>query len=293
MLGFSVGAIKDSESQYVKAIERFTSYYREGYPYLQLYLDLARSAFNKRKKEYLCKNETEGNVKHKSLIDVLLKLHFESQEVSEEEAVKEIVTFIIAGYETISVSATWALFLIGHHPDVQEKIHEELDNVFAEDNDIYATEEDLNQLIYLNSVLMESSRIYTTIPLFGRQANEDISICGHTIPKGASCFVASYFLHRDEKVFPDPEKFDPDRFSPENYAKIPDGAFVPFSAGPRNCIGKSFAWMELKTILSYILRNYTVESLDSRDKVIPEMKVDLTPSTAVRLRIRPRKVYNS
>ncbi|GFQ67827.1 cytochrome P450 4V2 [Trichonephila clavata] len=310
MLGFPVGAAKDTESQYIKALEklsdigieklfkvwlwpyvifRFTGYYREGYPCVQLFQDLARSGFNRRKKEYLNKNTTDGSVKPKVLIDVMLKLHFESQELSEEEAVTEIITFIIAGYETVSLSATWALFLIGHHPDVQAKIHEELDKVFAENNDIYATEEDLNQLVYLNSVLMESSRIYTTIPIFGRQAKEDIVICGHTIPKGASCFVAAYFLHKDEKVFPDPEKFDPDRFSPENSAKIPEGAFVPFSAGPRNCIGKFYAWMELKTIMSYILRNYTVESLDSEDKIVPEMKIELAPSTPIRLRIRPRK----
>ncbi|GFU67173.1 cytochrome P450 4c3, partial [Trichonephila clavipes] len=140
------------------------------------YLESVSKAFSKRKKEYLSKNEADGNVKHKTLIDVLLKLHLESQELSEEEAVTELVTFIIAGYETVSMSATWALFLIGHHPDVQKKIHEELDKVFAKDNDIYATEEDLNQLIYLNSVLMESSRIYTTVPVIGRQANEDIVI---------------------------------------------------------------------------------------------------------------------
>ncbi|GFQ88118.1 cytochrome P450 4V2 [Trichonephila clavata] len=313
MLGFSVGAVNDTESQYIKALERlsdigtkklftfwlwpyiifrFTSYYREGYPCIELFHDLARSGFNKRKKEYLSKNTKDGNAKHKALIDVLLKLHLESQELSEEEAVSEIVSFIVAGYETISVSATWALFLIGHHPDVQKNIHEELDKVFAEDNDIYATEEDLNQLVYLNSVLMESNRIYTTVPFFGRQANEDIIICGHTIPKGASCFVASYFLHKDENVFPDPEKFDPDRFSPENSTKIPEGAFVPFSAGARNCIGKSYALMELKTIMSYILRNYTVESLDSKDEIVPEMKIELAPSTAIRLRIRPRKISN-
>ncbi|GFY38003.1 cytochrome P450 4c3 [Trichonephila inaurata madagascariensis] len=197
------------------------------------------------------------------------------------------------GYETVAMSTTWALFLIGLHPDVQKKLHEEIDKVFGDDIDRDATEDDLNHLNYLNCVLMESSRIYPVIPMFGREALEDTVICGHTIPKGASCFVMTYFLHRDENVFPDPEKFDPDRFSPENSIKIPECAYTLFSAGPRNCIGQRYAWIEIKALMSSILRNFTVESLDSRDKILPIMTVDLSPSTDIRIRIRPRKISKS
>ncbi|GFR12050.1 cytochrome P450 4c3 [Trichonephila clavata] len=251
------------------------------------------NAFNEKRKEYLSKNKTDCKKKRKAVIDNLIKLHLESEELSEEDAVEEIVNFIMAGYETVAMSTTWALFLIGLHPDVQKKIHEELDKVFGEDIDRDATEDDLNQLNYLNCVLMESSRIYPTIPMFGRQALEDTVICGHTVPKGASCFVMTYFLHRDENVFPDPETFDPDRFSPENSTKIPESAFALFSAGPRNCIGQRYAWIELKELLSSILRNFTVESLDSRDKILPIMTVDLAPSTDIRIRIRQRKSSKS
>ncbi|GFT47454.1 cytochrome P450 4c3 [Nephila pilipes] len=112
---------------------------------------------------------------------------------------------------------------------------------------------------------------------------------GHTIPKGASCFIFSYFLNRDENIFPDPEKFDPDRFLPEKAAKLPDCALLPFGEGRRNCIGQMFAKMELKTIVSSILRNYNVESLDLREDIIPIMRVSLYPSKNIRFRIRPRK----
>ncbi|CAL1277909.1 unnamed protein product, partial [Larinioides sclopetarius] len=81
-----------------------------------------------------------------------------------------------------------------------------------------------------------SHRLYPPVPLFGREVEEDTTICGYTIPKGASCYVSTYFLHRNEEVFPDPEKFDPDRLLPENSKKIPEYAYTPFSAGPRNCI---------------------------------------------------------
>ncbi|GFX01696.1 cytochrome P450 4c3 [Trichonephila clavipes] len=275
----------------VFAIKRL-HYYLDGNSFLVMtdhnpLVWLNRNAFKEKKKEYLSNNKGDCKKKRKSLIDNLIKLHLESQELSEEDALEEIITFIMAGYETVAMSTAWALFLIGLHPDVQEKLQEEINKVFGEDIDRDATEDDLNQLNYLNCVLMESSRIYPVIPTFGRQAFEDTVICGHTIPKGASCFVMTYFLHRDVNVFPDPEKFDPDRFSAKNSIKIPECAYTLFSVGPRNCIGQKFAWIEMKVLISSI---FTVESLDSRDKVLPIMTVDLAPSTDIRIRIRPRNI---
>ncbi|GFX01659.1 cytochrome P450 4V2 [Trichonephila clavipes] len=176
MLGFSIGAQEDVDSPYVKAVRMLSGDYREGTRYVKMYYDLARSAFNEKKKEYLSNNKGGCKKKRKALIDNLIKLHLDSQELSEEDALEEIVTFIMAGYETVAMSATWALFLIGLHPDVQEKLHEEIDKVFGEDIDRDATEDDLNQLNYLNCVLMESSRCYPVIPMFGRQALEDTVI---------------------------------------------------------------------------------------------------------------------
>ncbi|GBO42863.1 Cytochrome P450 4c3, partial [Araneus ventricosus] len=116
---------------------------------------------------------------------------------------------------------------------------------------------------------------------------------GQTLPKGTSCIILTYFLHRDEEVFPNPEKFDPDRFSPEKCLKIPELAYVPFGAGPRNCIGQRFALMEIKTLVSAILRNFTIESLDPRDKILSFIYITLRPSSPIRIRIRPRKNQKS
>ncbi|GFT35618.1 cytochrome P450 4c3 [Nephila pilipes] len=186
----------------------------------------------------------------------------------------------------------WTLFMIGHHQDVQIKIHDELDRVFGEDVEIYATESDLNELNYLEYAMKETLRLYPIVPLYGRQTQEEMKICGHTIPEKTSCFVLAYFLHRDKDVFPDPEKFDPDRFLPENAAKIPDCAYMPFSTGPRNCIGQKFALMEMKTILSFILRNYSITSLDSIDKVQPLVDVRVSPSIPIRINLRRRSIHD-
>ncbi|GBM28362.1 Cytochrome P450 4c3 [Araneus ventricosus] len=194
------------------------------------------------------------------------------------------------GHETVSAAIAWALYLIGLHSDVQTKLHEEMDKVFGEDTEQPASERNLSDLQYLDCVLKETNRLYPTAPVFGREIQEDTNISGHIIPKGTTCAVVTYFLHRDEEVFPDAEIFDPERFSLENCIKIPEYAYIPFSAGPRNCIGQRFAMMEIKVIISSILRNFSIESLDTRDEVKPFIFITLHPSPPIRIRIRPRGV---
>ncbi|GFY44446.1 cytochrome P450 4c3, partial [Trichonephila inaurata madagascariensis] len=108
------------------------------------------------------------------------------------------------------------------------------------------------------------------------------------IPKGAICVALTHVLHRDEDVFPNPEKFNPDRFLPENSLNRSPYAYIPFSAGPRNCIGQKLSMMEQIIVVSTILRNYTIESLDERDRLLPALTFVINPSTPIRIRIRPR-----
>ncbi|GIY76477.1 cytochrome P450 4c3 [Caerostris extrusa] len=123
---------------------------------------------------------------------------------------------------------------------------------------------------------------------------EDTNICGYPIPKGSTCGVFVYVLHRDETVFPNPEKFDPDRFLPENCLNRHPFAYIPFSAGPRNCIGKPKVRNDgRKVLVSAILRNFTLESLDQRDKLPPAFELVLRSSRPIRIRIRPRQKPNT
>ncbi|GBM26730.1 Cytochrome P450 4V2 [Araneus ventricosus] len=243
-----------------------------------------------KKKRYLSGERAISDGKHKTLIDVLLEKHLETKEFSEEDVREEINNFIVAGHETVGISTMWAIYLIGQYPEVQAKLHEEIDLVFGEDRERPVTEKDLKDLQYMDCVLKECNRIYPTVPILGRNAKEEIKICGSTIPKDTTCAIVTYFLHRDEDVFPDPEKFDPDRFSPENRVNIPEFAYIPFSGGPRNCIGYKFAEMEIGTIMCYILRNFTVESLN---KVLPVPCISLQASEPIRIKMRPRVVHQS
>ncbi|GFT15410.1 cytochrome P450 4c3 [Nephila pilipes] len=216
--------------------------------------------------QYLHGNKDGKKGKRKALMDLLLELHFENQELSEEDICEEVNTFVSAGHETVSLTITWALYLIGLYPDVQAKIHEELDRIFGTDAEREVTESDLNDLKYLNCVL----KVFSSFNLLS--AKETLA------PTIVYCHSAILLTNYRKEV------------KLKNSVKIPEYGYIPFSAGPRNCIGQKFAIMEMKTIVSSILRNYTIESLDSRDKVLPQIQVTLHPSTPIRVRIRPRRI---
>ncbi|XP_055948627.1 cytochrome P450 4V2-like [Argiope bruennichi] len=313
IFGVSVNAFENEDSQYAKAgvrmgdtfmsriynfwmwpefIFRLTKSGKDFHYHLKVIQDFTISVIKKKKARYLQNQEEFEKKKRKALMDMLLERHFKFQDMNEDDIREEVDTFIMEGHDTIAISMIWTLYLIGLYPEVQAKLHEELDRAFGSDRDSAITIDDLNNLNYMECVIKESNRIYTIVPIFGRQIYEDTDICGYTVPKGSSCMVLNYYLHRDEAIFPDPEKFDPDRFLPENAANIPEYGFLPFSAGPRNCIGKVFAMQEMKTILSYILRRFVLQSLDGREKVLPVFHVTLNNSIPVRIRIRNRSSDN-
>lgn len=122
------------------------------------------------------------------------------------------------------------------YPEIQQKVFEESRNVFGDDLKKSATMTDLNDLQYLERVIKETLRLYPSVPFFGRKIREEITIGDFTFPQETSLVLAPYFMGRDAKVFPDPLKFDPNRFDVEtSYEKNNPYSYVPFSAGPRNC----------------------------------------------------------
>ncbi|CAL1276481.1 unnamed protein product [Larinioides sclopetarius] len=314
MFGVKVGALGNDTSEYVQSVRRvleifmlrmskiwlwpdfifkFTKLGREMNDGLRMLHNFTRNIIQEKKKRFLRGEKDQNDGKRKALLDMLLQRHIEADELDEEDIGEEVDTFALAGHETVSTTIIWALYLIGLNTEIQARIHEELDRVFGENSERPVSEEDLSQLQYLECVLKETNRLCPAVPLFGRNIPETTEICGQTLPKETSCLVLTYFLHRDEEVFPDPERFDPDRFSPENCPKIPEFAYVPFGAGPRNCIGQRFALMEMKTLVSSILRNFTIESLDPRDKIHSFISITLRPSAPIRIKIRPRKKQKS
>ncbi|XP_055925169.1 cytochrome P450 4C1-like [Argiope bruennichi] len=228
------------------------------------------------------------NKRRRALMDLLLDLHFDGHQLSEDDIKEEVDTFMFEGHDTTAMGLTFALYCIGLYPEVQKKIHEELEVIFGNNKQRPITMDDVRSMKYLEYAIKESQRLYPSVPIIGRKLNEDIHYQSYVIPKGITAHCQIVSLHRRSDIYENAEIFDPERFMPDNVLKRHPYAFLPFSAGPRNCIGQRFAMLEEKVIISNILRHFRVKSLDPRDKIHIKVEFILRPAEPIRLKLFPR-----
>ncbi|XP_077506394.1 uncharacterized protein LOC144115765 [Amblyomma americanum] len=231
-----------------------------------------------------------GQKRRQAFLDLLLSHHIQDSSLTEEDIREEVDTFMFEGHDTTAMGISWAMYLIGLYTDVQQKIHEELDGIFGEDRERAITPDDLKEMKYLECALKESQRLFPSVPFIGRELMEDVVVNGYTVPRGTTCFLFTFMLHRDKEIFPNPEVFDPDRFRPENCVGRHPFAYVPFSAGPRNCIGQKFALMEEKVVLCSVLRNFCIQSVDFRDKIHLVAELVTRSKHGLKIRLRPHHI---
>ncbi|XP_078404874.1 cytochrome P450 4V2-like [Cetorhinus maximus] len=226
--------------------------------------------------------------KRKAFLDMILSATDEGgNKLSQQDIREEVDTFMFEGHDTTAASINWTLYLLGSHPDALKKVHEELDEVFG-NSDRPATMEDLKNLQFLQCIIKESLRLFPSVPIFGRTLLEECHVGGFKVPEGVNALIIPYALHRDPRYFPDPEEFRPERFSHENSSKMNPYAFIPFSAGIRNCIGQKFALLEEKVILSSVLRRFHVEAKQSRDELHIVGELILRPQSGIWIELHHR-----
>jgi cytochrome P450 len=196
----------------------------------------------------------------------------------------ELVTLFIAGHETTSHALSWTFYLLSKHPEVAHKLHAELDRVLAGRAPSWS---DLEHLPYAEQVLSESMRLYPPAYVIARVAVADAEVAGYTIPRGADIVLWAYHTHHDARWFPEPERFDPERFAPARRKQLPSCAYIPFGAGTRTCIGKQFAMMEALLVLACTARRYTLSS--APDVVVGrDMSVTLAPRGGLPMQVHTR-----
>ncbi|MGW7327664.1 cytochrome P450 [Streptomyces sp. NPDC054840] len=172
----------------------------------------------------------------------------------------QVLIFLLAGHETTATSLCFALHLLARHPEHQDRAREELSRVLGDRTPGAA---DLERLPYLTQVLKEAMRLYPAAPVIGRKAVAATRIGEHTVPAGADVILAPWVTHRHPAYWPDPDRFDPERFTPEAEAGRPRYAWFPFGGGPRACIGQHFSMLESVIALAMILRAYEFEAVDT------------------------------
>jgi len=198
----------------------------------------------------------------------------------------EAVTLVLAGHETTANALAWTWYLLSEHPEVESKLHAELTRVLG---DRLPTPEDLRQLEYADMVIKESMRLYPPIPSIARLANEDMVIGGYEVPKGMIITISPHVIHRDPRWYDEPDSFRPERFSKENEKLVPKYAYLPFSNGPRVCIGNSFASMEATLILATIAQQYRLR-LTPGQQAIPQATLTLRPKHNLMMALDARQL---
>ncbi|XP_033120772.1 cytochrome P450 3A56-like [Anneissia japonica] len=178
--------------------------------------------------------------------------------LTSDEIMAQALTFFMAGYETTSTTLCYASYSLATHPEIQTQLIEEVDDVTRGDDNV--TLEFLNKMPYLNKVVFEVLRLYPPAIYVERQCNETCTINGVTFPKDVQVFLAVWTVHREPEYYPDPETFDPERFSSEEIKKRPQSTFLSFGGGPRVCIGQRFSLVEIKIALIRILQKYRLET---------------------------------
>ncbi|MFI1716689.1 cytochrome P450 [Streptomyces sp. NPDC053513] len=196
---------------------------------------------------------------------------------------EQVLVFLLAGHETTATSLGFALHLLGRHPEVLKRAHEEVDRVL---DGRTPDAGDLDALPYVTRVLKETMRLFPAAPAIGRRAVAATVIDGVTIPAGADVIVSSWVTHRHPAYWEDAERFDPDRFTPEAEAGRPRYAWFPFGGGPRACIGQHFSMLESVIALAMILQKYGFEAVDTEVPV--GSAITLTTQGPARCRLVPR-----
>ena len=222
---------------------------------------------------------------YNDLLDLIMKSRDEEGNgLSDEEMINELSTFFIAGFETTTGGISFLMYCLCRYPEWQVKCREEILEVVGDSESIEW--DDISKFVMVNNCLKESLRLYTPIAFAQRIVDKPVKLDGYTLPKGSLVDIGMQSVHLNPDVWEDPFKFDPNRFSKENFANKHPYSFIPFSAGQRNCIGQHFALAQMKILTIKLLRKYEF-GLSPGYEMIRETNTVLTQKGGLKLTVKP------
>ncbi|XP_044728535.1 cytochrome P450 4C1-like isoform X2 [Chrysoperla carnea] len=228
------------------------------------------------------------NLYKKSFLEYLMDFTKNNTNFTDEQLRNETNTIIFGGFDTTATSLSFVLLQLAGHKDIQTQVYQEILEVLGENNKDSIDFDDLPKLKYMEMVIKESMRLIATGPIIAREVSQDIKTGNNIIPKGATVAIPIFAIHRNYKYWKNPLKFDPERFTPENIKNQHPYAFIPFSAGPRNCIGIRYAWILMKATLATLLSRYEFHTDLNLEELRYDLQVTLKLVNGCQVRITPR-----
>lgn len=206
-------------------------------------------------------------------------------QMTEQQLRDELLTLLIAGHETTANLLGWTLFLLAQAPEEDALVHAEARAALGGRAGFTAA--DADRLPYLRKVILEGLRLYPSGWFIGRRALADVRLGGYGVPKDSVVMMSQYIMQRDRRFYEDPAQFRPQRWTEQFEKELPRGAFFPFSAGDRHCIGEGFAWQEALLILATLLERWRLELVPGQ-RILPRPSVTLRPNTGIRMIVQAR-----
>ncbi|XP_050079341.1 uncharacterized protein LOC126567151 [Anopheles maculipalpis] len=224
-----------------------------------------------------------------TLLDLLLNVEIDGKPLTDSEIREEVDTFMFAGHDTTTSCISFAAYYLSRDPAIQQRVYDEIQAIVGPDaKSAELTYGTLQELKYLDMVIKETLRINPSVPIIGRRSAGDMVIDGVDIPKGMDFGIIIYALHNDPELYPEPARFDPERFSDEASAKRQPYSYIPFSVGSRNCIGQRYAMLEVKTMLVKLLANYRFLPCEESNRLRIKTDMTLKPVNGTFVKIVPR-----
>ncbi|KAL0883739.1 hypothetical protein ABMA27_015844 [Loxostege sticticalis] len=311
IMGVSVNAQSDSESEFVKAVDVMSSiasmrmrnpfvqsdavfnllpYKTQQDKALEILHGTTRKVINARKEE-LRKAEitdlgpnAETGIKNKhAFLDLLLLAEVDGKKISDDNIREEVDTFMFEGHDTTTSGLTYCIYILSYHEDIQEKIFAEQKSIFGDNFERDPTYSELQEMKYLELVIKEALRLFPPVPVIERGITQDVEVAGLKLLKGTSVIIDFFNMQRNPAQYEDPLEFRPERFESRTGNPF---HWLPFSAGSRNCIGQKFATLEMKVLISDVIKNFKILPLG----VEPILAADLVlrSKNGVKVKLQPR-----